>query len=74
MNIRFMINQMVAKMSKKVIVIGAGAAGTMAAGVAGENGADVLLLERNEKIARKVMIIVITGQAVLITGFLMPSV
>ena len=43
-------------MSKKVIVIGAGAAGTMAAGVAAENGADVLLLERNEKIARKVMI------------------
>lgn len=43
-------------MSKKVIVIGAGAAGTMAAGVAAENGADVLLLERNEKIARKVLI------------------
>ena len=43
-------------MNKKVIVIGAGAAGTMAAGVAAENGADVLLLERNEKIARKVMI------------------
>ena len=43
-------------MSKKVIVIGAGAAGTMAAGVAAENGADLLLLERNEKIARKVMI------------------
>ncbi len=44
------------KMSNKVIVIGAGAAGTMAAGTAAENGADVLLLERNEKIARKVMI------------------
>lgn len=43
-------------MSKKVIVIGAGAAGTMAAGVAAENGTNVLLLERNEKIARKVMI------------------
>lgn len=43
-------------MSKKVIVIGAGAAGTMAAGAAAENGADVLLLERNEKIARKVLI------------------
>ncbi len=43
-------------MNKKVIVIGAGAAGTMAAGVAAENGADVLLLERNEKIARKVLI------------------
>ncbi len=43
-------------MSKKVIVIGAGAAGAMAAGVAAQNGADVILLERNEKIARKVMI------------------
>ncbi len=43
-------------MSNKVIVIGAGAAGTMAAGVAAENGADVLLVERNDKIARKVMI------------------
>ncbi|MGN1123511.1 MAG: NAD(P)/FAD-dependent oxidoreductase [Eubacterium sp.] len=43
-------------MSKKVIVVGAGAAGTMAAGAAAENGADALLLERNEKIARKVMI------------------
>lgn len=43
-------------MNKKVIVIGAGAAGTMAAGAAAESGADVLLLERNEKIARKVLI------------------
>ena len=43
-------------MSKKVIVIGAGAAGTMAAGAAAENGADVILLERNERIARKVII------------------
>ena len=43
-------------MSKKIIVVGAGAACTMAAGAAAENGADVLLLERNEKIARKVMI------------------
>lgn len=51
-----MIKLMVMKMSNKVIVIGAGAAGTMAAGTAAENGADVLLLERNEKIARKVMI------------------
>lgn len=51
-----MINPMVTKMSNRVIVIGAGAAGTMAAGVAAENGADVLLLERNDKIARKVMI------------------
>lgn len=51
-----MTNPMVMKMSNRVIVIGAGAAGTMAAGVAAENGADVLLLEKNDKIARKVMI------------------
>ena len=37
-------------MNKKVIVIGAGAAGTMAAGAAAQSGADVILLERNEKI------------------------
>lgn len=43
-------------MSKKIIVVGAGAAGTMAAGTAAQCGADVLLLERNDKIARKVMI------------------
>lgn len=43
-------------MNKKVIVIGAGAAGTMAAGTSAKNGADVLLLERNERIARKVLI------------------
>ncbi len=43
-------------MGRKVIVIGAGAAGTMAAGVAAQNGAEVILFERNKKIARKVMI------------------
>ncbi len=43
-------------MGKKVIVIGAGAAGTMAAGAAAQSGAEVVLFERNEKIARKVMI------------------
>lgn len=51
-----MINPMVMKMSNRVIVVGAGAAGAMAAGVAAENGVQVLLLERNDKIARKVMI------------------
>ncbi|MBR3815554.1 MAG: NAD(P)/FAD-dependent oxidoreductase [Clostridia bacterium] len=43
-------------MSKRVIVIGAGAAGLMASGVAAENGADTLLVERNDRPARKVMI------------------
>ncbi len=40
----------------KVIVIGAGAAGLMASGVAGENGHDVTVIEKNERPARKVMI------------------
>lgn len=39
-----------------VIVIGAGAAGMMAAGTAAKNGAKVLLLEKMEKPARKVRI------------------
>ncbi len=51
-----MISQTVATMSNRIIVIGAGAAGCMAAGVAAENCAEVLLLERNDKVARKVMI------------------
>lgn len=43
-------------MSDKVIVIGAGAAGLMASGVAAENGKDVVLIEKNDKPGRKVMI------------------
>lgn len=43
-------------MKYDVIVIGAGAAGCMAAGTAAENGKNVLLIERNDKIGRKVMI------------------
>ncbi len=43
-------------MKYDVIVIGAGAAGCMAAGTAAENGKNVLLVERNDKIGRKVMI------------------
>lgn len=39
-----------------VLVIGAGAAGCMAAGAAAENGKSVLLIDRNEKIGRKLMI------------------
>ncbi len=39
-----------------LIVIGAGAAGMMAAGTAGENGIDTVLLERNDRPGRKVMI------------------
>lgn len=40
----------------KVIVIGAGAAGCMAAITAAKNGASVILLEKNEKICKKVFI------------------
>ena len=43
-------------MNNKVIVIGAGAAGLMASGAAGERGKDVIVIERNDKPARKVMI------------------
>ncbi|MBE6824019.1 MAG: NAD(P)/FAD-dependent oxidoreductase [Ruminococcaceae bacterium] len=42
--------------SKKVIVIGGGPAGMMAAGVAAQNGADVTLFEKNEKTGRKLLI------------------
>ncbi len=41
---------------KKVIVVGGGAAGLMAAFAAAENGNDVTVIERNERMARKVMI------------------
>ena len=40
----------------KVIVIGGGAAGLMAAATAAENGHSVTVIERNPRPARKVMI------------------
>ena len=43
-------------MSKKVIVIGGGAAGLMAAGTAAARGLDVLLLEKKERVGRKLVI------------------
>ena len=43
-------------MSNKVIVIGAGAAGMMAAGTAAGCGAEVLLLEQNERLGKKLYI------------------
>lgn len=42
--------------SKKVLVIGAGAAGMMAAGTSAQLGAKVTLLEKNPRVGRKVMI------------------
>ncbi len=43
-------------MAKKVIVIGAGASGLMAAGRAAERGYEVLLFDKNAKVGRKLMI------------------
>lgn len=43
-------------MKASVLVIGAGAAGMLAAGFAGAGGADTVLLERNDRPGRKVMI------------------
>lgn len=43
-------------MSKKVVVIGGGAAGTMAAYMAAKNGHHVTLYEKNEKIGKKLFI------------------
>lgn len=42
--------------SKKVLVIGAGAAGLLAAGFAAEAGANVTVLEKNKRVGRKIMI------------------
>ncbi len=41
---------------KRVIVIGGGAAGLMSATIAAKNGADVLVIEKNEKTGRKILI------------------
>lgn len=43
-------------MKYDVLVIGGGAAGCMAAGFAAQNGNNVLLAERNDRIGRKIMI------------------
>ncbi len=43
-------------MSKRVIVIGGGPAGIMAAGKAAESGAQVLLLEKNDRLGKKILI------------------
>ena len=43
-------------MKKKVVVVGAGAAGLLAAGKASERGHDVILLEKNDRIGKKILI------------------
>ena len=42
--------------NKRIIVIGAGAGGMMAAGRAAENGARVLLLEKMEQPGKKILV------------------
>src|SRR5690554_6671269 len=41
---------------KKIVVIGGGAAGMMAAGIAGKRGYDVHLFEKNDKLGKKIFI------------------
>jgi predicted Rossmann fold flavoprotein len=43
-------------LNNRVIIIGAGAAGLMAAGKAAERGRDVLLLEKNDRVGKKLLI------------------
>lgn len=42
--------------SKKVVVIGAGAAGLISAGACAENDASVTIIEKNKRVGRKIMI------------------
>ena len=42
--------------NKRIIVVGAGASGMMAAGRAAESGANVLILEKNERPGKKILI------------------
>ena len=44
------------KTETEILVVGAGAAGMMAAIAAAEEGAQVLLLERNDRAGRKIFI------------------
>ncbi len=43
-------------MARKIIVIGGGASGMMAAITAAESGADVMLLEKNDRLGKKILI------------------
>lgn len=43
-------------MKKRVAVVGAGAAGLMAAAKASERGSEVLLLEKNDRVGKKLSI------------------
>jgi hypothetical protein len=41
---------------KRIIIIGGGAAGLMAAGIAAENGNEVIILEKNNQVGKKLLI------------------
>lgn len=43
-------------MGKKVVVVGGGPAGILAAGKAAEDGKDVILLEKNDRLGKKILI------------------
>jgi len=43
-------------MGKKVVVVGGGPAGILAAGKAAEHGKDVILLEKNDRLGKKILI------------------
>lgn len=43
-------------MVEKICVIGAGPSGMMAAGIAGSRGKDITLIEKNERIGKKLFI------------------
>ncbi len=44
------------KLATKVVVVGGGPAGMIAAGTAGSRGLDVILIEKNERLGRKLLI------------------
>lgn len=61
-------------MKKRVIIIGGGAAGSMAALTAAQNGADVLLLEQNEIIGRKILSTVMADVTLPIVFRIQPAI
>lgn len=54
--------------SKKVVVIGAGAAGLMAGATAALYGASVTIIEKNKRVGRKIMITAKEGVTLPITA------
>ena len=44
-------------MKRRVVIIGAGPAGMMAAGKAAERGIDVIFVEKNDRVGKKILIL-----------------